>query len=85
MIMRRYVGSTSLPASSSTPRTLTTQAARISIGLPSTLEPENLLGTSVRQASRVRKVGLEPTRPKAQEPKSCVSADFTTPASARSV
>ena len=29
----------------------------------------------------VRKVGLEPTRPKAQEPKSCVSADFTTPAS----
>ncbi len=31
---------------------------------------------------RVRKVGLEPTRPKAQEPKSCVSADFTTPASA---
>ena len=29
--MRRYVGSTSLPASSSTPRTLTTQAADISI------------------------------------------------------
>ena len=34
--------------------------------------------------NRVRKEGLEPSRPKAQEPKSCVSADFTTPASARS-
>ena len=26
----------------------------------------------------VRKGGLEPPRPKAQEPKSCVSANFTT-------
>jgi hypothetical protein len=28
----------------------------------------------------VRKGGVEPPRPKAQEPKSCVSANFTTPA-----
>lgn len=33
----------------------------------------------------MRKEGLEPSRPKAQEPKSCVSADFTTPAGAASV
>gem|GEM_PF-3463993 len=33
----------------------------------------------------MRKVGLEPTRPKAQEPKSCVSANFTTPAGAISL
>lgn len=30
--------------------------------------------------STVRKMGLEPTRPKAQEPKSCVSTNSTTPA-----
>jgi hypothetical protein len=30
----------------------------------------------------VREKGLEPSRSKAQEPKSCVSANFTTPASA---
>ena len=29
-------------------------------------------------ATTVRKGGLEPPRPKAQEPKSCVSANFTT-------
>ncbi len=29
--------------------------------------------------------GLEPSRPKAQEPKSCVSANFTTPAAQASV
>ena len=38
-----------------------------------------------RQWTRVRKVGLEPTRPEAQEPKSCVSANFTTPAGADSL
>ena len=33
----------------------------------------------------VREKGLEPSRSKAQEPKSCVSANFTTPASQFSV
>jgi hypothetical protein len=28
----------------------------------------------------VREKGLEPSRPKAQEPKSCVAASYTTPA-----
>jgi hypothetical protein len=36
------------------------------------------------QGAVVRKGGVEPPRPKAQEPKSCVSANFTTPAGCQS-
>jgi hypothetical protein len=35
---------------------------------------------SREQDNRVPKEGLEPSHPKAQEPKSCVSANSTTPA-----
>src|SRR6476620_2076373 len=35
------------------------------------------------RGSKVRKGGLDPPRPKAQEPKSCVSANFTTRARRR--
>ena len=41
--------------------------------------------TDVRVALLVRKAGLEPARREAQEPKSCVSANSTTPASGTSV
>ena len=44
----------------------------------------NYLATHTRTKSRlitpVREKGLEPSRPKAQEPKSCVYTNFTTPA-----
>jgi hypothetical protein len=33
-----------------------------------------------RVITEVREKGLEPSRPKAQEPKSCVYTNFTTPA-----
>src|SRR6187431_1949002 len=43
------------------------------------------VGVDAERRRAVRKVGLEPTRPGAQEPKSCVSANSTTPASAFSL
>lgn len=41
------------------------------------------LGPGIPLSGYVRKGGLEPPRPKAQEPKSCVSANFTTRARRR--
>ena len=45
----------------------------------------SIAGAPYESTNVVRKEGLEPSRPKAQEPKSCVSANFTTPAGGASL
>src|SRR5690606_17468620 len=51
--------------------------ASASASTPQTLKRA---GTQGRQLSLVREAGLEPAHSKAQEPKSCVSTNSTTPA-----
>ena len=64
-------------------RTHTGRAAGDEIEVELMVDPDR--SRSALLIPPVRKAGLEPARLSAQEPKSCVSANFTTPASAFSV
>jgi hypothetical protein len=48
-------------------------------GCPDRHIPLGVAGPQPAARRNVREKGLEPSRPKAQEPKSCVYTNFTTP------